>query len=315
MKRTMLLALVMTLAVLLMPGFASAYYNPTVGRWITRDPIGYADGTSQYAYCSSRPALEVDPTGRNGVNWAEVVGHKPPPVDEIEANYRKAIQAVRDKGNPEYSVMADNLEYFMSGAGGVKNLPAAWLRSWPSVKEAEDKNEKRFIDDPKMSIATRCAQIQDGKTETFEDYWDAAISADYRKETGLYYASGNSTLRSRGTFSIAKYGGTCCVSGEVEHHWYDMYAWSEGAFVPNLATGGLLYDDDAIALEKAGKAKSFLMESYWHRQIGATNYSGKWVWGGPDIKEGKSEIQFAAHPFSNAFLKKYGLTKDGTPSK
>jgi len=38
-------------------------YHPTLGRWVTRDPIGYADGMSLYEYCRSGPLGATDATG------------------------------------------------------------------------------------------------------------------------------------------------------------------------------------------------------------------------------------------------------------
>jgi len=42
---------------------AHAYYHPTVGRWIQRDPIGYADGMNLYEYVRGRPQDLRDPGG------------------------------------------------------------------------------------------------------------------------------------------------------------------------------------------------------------------------------------------------------------
>jgi len=43
---------------------AEAYLHPQTGRFVQRDPIGYADGMSLYEYVRSRPVSYVDPTGR-----------------------------------------------------------------------------------------------------------------------------------------------------------------------------------------------------------------------------------------------------------
>ena len=46
-----------------LPGEAPAMYNSAVGRWMQRDPVGYADGMSRYQYVRSSPADSLDPTG------------------------------------------------------------------------------------------------------------------------------------------------------------------------------------------------------------------------------------------------------------
>ena len=38
-------------------------YHPTLGRWLQRDPIGYADGMGLYEYGASSPAVAQDPMG------------------------------------------------------------------------------------------------------------------------------------------------------------------------------------------------------------------------------------------------------------
>jgi RHS repeat-associated protein len=39
------------------------YYDPELGRWLTRDPIGLEGGVNTYAYCSGDPVNYVDPDG------------------------------------------------------------------------------------------------------------------------------------------------------------------------------------------------------------------------------------------------------------
>ena len=39
------------------------YYSPTLGRWITRDPIGYAGGINLYEYVGGRAGAAIDFSG------------------------------------------------------------------------------------------------------------------------------------------------------------------------------------------------------------------------------------------------------------
>ncbi len=42
---------------------AQAFYDPTVGRWINRDPIGERGGKNLYRFVNNNPAIWVDPDG------------------------------------------------------------------------------------------------------------------------------------------------------------------------------------------------------------------------------------------------------------
>jgi RHS repeat-associated protein len=38
-------------------------YNPYLGRWVSRDPIGQKGGANLYAYVTNDPVTSTDPTG------------------------------------------------------------------------------------------------------------------------------------------------------------------------------------------------------------------------------------------------------------
>lgn len=44
------------------------YYHPDLGRWLTRDPIGYVDGMNLYEYVAAGPVSKVDPMG---LQWSQ----------------------------------------------------------------------------------------------------------------------------------------------------------------------------------------------------------------------------------------------------
>jgi RHS repeat-associated protein len=47
--------------------FRARYYDPTIGRFIQRDPIGLATGLHQYAYVGNNPTAFVDPLGEERI--------------------------------------------------------------------------------------------------------------------------------------------------------------------------------------------------------------------------------------------------------
>ncbi len=69
MLRTSLPQLVLAVVVLLSAAStASAVYDPKLGRWIERDPIGYAAGTMNlYENVVSNPLAHIDPYGLQAV--------------------------------------------------------------------------------------------------------------------------------------------------------------------------------------------------------------------------------------------------------
>jgi len=44
--------------------FGRRYYAPDIGRWITPDPAGFADGPNLYAYVHNQPLAYIDPDGQ-----------------------------------------------------------------------------------------------------------------------------------------------------------------------------------------------------------------------------------------------------------
>jgi RHS repeat-associated protein len=51
-------------------------YDPTLGRTLEADPLGFPDGPNRYAYVGSSPLMFVDPEGRQAI----IVGPRPIPI-------------------------------------------------------------------------------------------------------------------------------------------------------------------------------------------------------------------------------------------
>jgi hypothetical protein len=61
--QTSLRLLLLAVFAVLFVGTASAHYNPQLGRWLSRDPMGEAGGFNLYAYCGNDPVNGHDPLG------------------------------------------------------------------------------------------------------------------------------------------------------------------------------------------------------------------------------------------------------------
>lgn len=46
--------------------FGARYYDPRIGRWLTKDPLGMIDGVNLYVYCNNNPVNWIDPWGLCG---------------------------------------------------------------------------------------------------------------------------------------------------------------------------------------------------------------------------------------------------------
>ncbi len=52
--------------------YRARFYDPTLGKFIQRDPIGFADGTNRYEYVGSSPIHFIDWNGLYCTKWVDV---------------------------------------------------------------------------------------------------------------------------------------------------------------------------------------------------------------------------------------------------
>jgi uncharacterized protein RhaS with RHS repeats len=89
-------------------------YDPTIGRWMEQDPIGFAGGTDNlYGYTSNDPTNATDPTGLVGEN-----GERKATVRDID----KAVAEMKSKGVPadEIFLRGQILLNVINGVGKVR---------------------------------------------------------------------------------------------------------------------------------------------------------------------------------------------------
>jgi hypothetical protein len=128
------------------------YYDPEVGRYLTRDPIGYGDGMNVYLYVGDNPINHVDPHGlaSTSVNWEPGQGHNDAPyrADYLSTTREEANDLIKfQPKRPEstYSIVQNR----RGGSGEEKARAAAehekWADHWksypvtgPAVRAGED---------------------------------------------------------------------------------------------------------------------------------------------------------------------------------
>lgn len=189
---------------------------------------------------------------------------------QIIKKYKNYIKWARKAG---YEQAADNLEHFLSAKGDLKKIPVSWLKSYDSVNDAEKLNHERFKTD---TLRKEIISIKKGQTKKVEDYWDNSLTAyDYND---LFYASGTSTIRSRGKFTLKHTSSKVEIDGVIQHDWYDYYDWHAGlaAWIPFY---GSIPDTYGQQLVNNGKAAEFDMRAVWHYQVKGTYQKDRgWFW-------------------------------------
>ena len=209
-------------------------------------------------------------------------------LDMIEKEYRKMITKGRASG---YKVAADNMKHFLDGGGDERPLKAKWLRKFSSVIASEEENQTRFQNQSKTkSLDYIAPTLADGETRVVSDYWDSLVDPSEwdKSQWKLYYASGHSTLTSRGEFTLTRAGDTVTISGNVVHSWYDNYDWHEGLSV-ELPNGEFADDKDALLLQQYRGAAPYKMTSEWTQSVQGTYTiraglipdSSSYTWSGP----------------------------------
>lgn len=176
----------------------------------------------------------------------------------LKANYIKMIEKARERN---FNMAADCLQWWLDGTGATKTIDFHWLRKQREVISAENVNIERFEKDEDSKLGNFLQILEDGiEPQSFSTHYDKLVRAGIFGE--LYYASGNSTLRSRCNFKITKKKNNHTLSGEITHSWNDRYDWNKGASA-YIYGFGIIKDSDALLVEKYCGAKPFEMRSQW----------------------------------------------------
>jgi hypothetical protein len=200
-------------------------------------------------------------------------------LTEIRKKAEKMVVAAKKS---RYKVAAANLEHYLNGTKHKKRISSKWLRSFSRVINAEEVNQNRFEEQLyKQAVRLR----RDGRKKV-RDYWESNI--DYKgrgtSTEELFFASGNSHIKSAGHFKIVKKGEQIKITGEVTHDWKDRYDFHNGlfAYIPGF---GMIPDSDMKRLATEGSAGEYNLRSKWKQKLKAQfninerSNRIKWDWG------------------------------------
>ncbi len=193
-------------------------------------------------------------------------------LDIIEKVNREHVETGRKYGLKE---AADNLEHFLDGSGKTKTLGREQAREKLFVRNGERVNRDRFTQSftDKQKVGSKLLKLEEGQKVNIRDNWDYKVgyfpdksitdpsrSHILRGDIDEILSTGNSSVKSEGDFQAKRQGNTILIDGVVSHKWGDRYDFDL------VQSGGA----SATTLEKAGRAKSFDIESKWDQRVTGT---------------------------------------------
>jgi hypothetical protein len=188
-----------------------------------------------------------------------------------------------------WKVAASNLQYYLDGRKLPKKISRRWLRSFRKVRNAEARIRGYFQKDLILYEINIRGFKKRGNSKTtlhLSTYFEGKI--DYKgwgfSIEELFFAIGNSYIKTGGNFTAIVDGENITVSGIVTHMWQDKYDFHDGlgVLIPGF---GYIPDADMKKLATKGKAREYRLESIWHQslsakfKVGDSNSQINWNWG------------------------------------
>lgn len=214
-------------------------------------------------------SCEVAPINGGGEELEEQetpmsTGCDPAKIQEITERYNAMIADARSLGK---NVAANNLQRFIDGRGGTRQIDVTWLRGFSDVEDAESRILGYTESEGNNCLEQWAPAIAEGASESRTDYWIGDIRA-YNITSELAYASGASKIRGEVALDFTRSNDIVTISGTVTMNWWDDYNWNKGMsfYIPG---SGTISDDDGLYLKRCAGARDFRMEAQW-----VFNYSG-----------------------------------------
>ncbi len=182
-------------------------------------------------------------------------------VDELVAEYKKMVST----GKVVAPFAAENLEHWLGNTGLPRKVTAQPFQNESSVlSHLQRKHRALFLGqyDPNKGLPPRIRKNRAAATYKME--WEDSMYASML--TTLYFALGGFTLRSRVEVEVTPDAAAPNTYGVKFLSWesqvFDDYNWDHGKSVV-VPGWGRIDDKEALRVERAGRAKSFVIESAW----------------------------------------------------
>ncbi|MFG0274108.1 MAG: RHS repeat-associated core domain-containing protein [Phycisphaerales bacterium] len=182
------------------------WHSPTLGRFLSRDPAGYVDGMSLYAYVSGNPLKYWDPfglakcgSGFFAVPWWETILHLQSASDQV------VMEMAIDAGR---SLLDTSARASMQGQFGASGIAAVMAQDAIDAGEARARQLNQG-EDPTLWEITKSTT---GHVTGFNDIVDAGVGVMegldiYGNKVGLMDAL------QQGAFGTSKLAGTAAAFG------------------------------------------------------------------------------------------------------
>jgi RHS repeat-associated protein len=133
--------------------FGFRYYDPDLGRFLTRDPAGYPNGPNNYLYCSNNPVNQIDPLGLASKWWKDFYTAVINPVEMVKQVFEdvKTMSPYKDNdgrvtlGGPAWDAVSDAVfhpgkvaDQYHSSLGELIYLTGAEYNLWKNAYNQEN---------------------------------------------------------------------------------------------------------------------------------------------------------------------------------
>lgn len=115
------------------------YYDTSVGRFISRDPIGYEDGTNLYVYVGNNPVMNIDPYGlichnKEKCHEVPLIGYTCPKQPDMASCLDCCEHLANTMAKPPWWRLITYCKWYLRRPTALRNCHIACLSNIPIYK-------------------------------------------------------------------------------------------------------------------------------------------------------------------------------------